>query len=443
MKRSLIVALPAAILLALGNLWAVEPDRPVASAERPAGAIFHPDPSHLWNRLHHAFFVRPEGGPESPDPDAVDPPLWPDTSGFLKTGASNEAAIAVLDEFLSSDGAALIPDPLKRAVMQHDLWAAFDWSVNTSSPESPERSSDRSLAPLRSLLAAAIRQLALTGEEIDALPDNLANAAAAGVFRADYDPANPRTPFLPADLLDPAGPWVCVRGALEGPSAPIHADYYQGRSPFLVFLRLPGDRKATMGYLNELNQATSRAAGGEAKELPQFPVGTMAALLRRMTVIDDRGRIQLTPVTQTLQMRVYRLVGSEVTDHENSQAAVKFRMERAGLFAEGHQGLKAIDWSEPLSVSLLQQNDRYEDKDGHSSIKTTMQSCIACHSCGGATIHSVFTYKQDDWVPGANLMAPNQLRLLVTDPLSEVKRTVRWKQGRYDWGMLMGLLERP
>ena len=61
-------------------------------------------------------------------------------------------------------------------------------------------------------------------------------------------------PFLPSGLLTDKGDWVCVRGALQGPSAPVHMRYYGGRSPFLVFLKIPGGRSETFKYLNLLNK---------------------------------------------------------------------------------------------------------------------------------------------------------------------------------------------
>jgi hypothetical protein len=443
MNKSPMFVIHAVAVLAVASLQADQPEIDEANTEPlPEVAIYDSDPSHLWNRVHRAFFVRPEADAAATNFDAVDPPLWSDTSSFLKSGSSHAAAIEVLDEFLANDGHALVADPLKRAVLQHDLWAVFDWSANCKTADSEDGTSGRNLADLRSRLADAIRELAMSVEEVAALPDNLAATASAGVFAADYDPEHPKEPFLPGDLFDPDGPWVCIRGGIAGPSAPVHAKYYLGRSPFLVFVQLPGGRQATLDYVNDLNKATRQLVKHDVEALPQFPVGTKTALLRRMTVIDNAGQIQLTPLTQTLQMRVYRQVGAEVTDHQNAQAPVKFRMKRGSLFDDDDGGLEAIEWDEPLRVSLLSSGDIYDHDRRGSSIKTTMQSCIACHSCGGAgTVHSIFTYKQDDWVPGANLMAPSRLRLVASSPSSESRRAVKSKQQRFEWGLLKGLLE--
>jgi len=366
------------------------------------------------------------------------------TTGFLRTGPSYDKAVAVLDAFLSSSGERLIRDPLKRAVLQQDMWAVFDWTANRKvRNESASAAADRSA--LHGRLAEAIRRLALTSQEIASLPDNLGAAAASKKYTTAYDEKNPRTPFLPPNLLDPAGPWVCVRGAFRGPSGPVHATYYNGRSPFLVFISLPGGRQATLDYLKDLNQAAVRQVGGvhRVADLPQFPVGTAVALLRQMSVIDTDGQMQVTPMVQTLQMRVYREVGPAPKNHLDAQAACKFRLQRRELFAGKAGGLVPVKWDEPLRVSLLQSGDFYDRPDArHGSIKTVMASCIACHSCGGATIHSIFTFKQDDWVPGARQMAANRLHLVTTSPRAEAVAAVRFKTQRYDWGLLRGWLER-
>ena len=86
--------------------------------------IYNPDPEHLWNRLHSALFVRDYGkNGKVYGQDTIDPLLWPDTKQFLLSGTSYETVLATLDEFLASGGENPVSDPLKRAILQHDLWA--------------------------------------------------------------------------------------------------------------------------------------------------------------------------------------------------------------------------------------------------------------------------------------------------------------------------------
>jgi hypothetical protein len=38
-------------------------------------------------------------------------------------------------------------------------------------------------------------------------------------------------------------------------------------------------------------------------------------------------------------------------------------------------------------------------------------------------------------------VAPNRLRLVATRPADESMKAVNWKQTRYEWGLLQGLLK--
>ena len=102
--------------------------------------LYDPDPNHLWNRLHQALHVRLTdlGNPEKEQPLLpgdqsyhaleLDAFLWPDRSTYLRFGEPHKTALAVLDEFLAKDGEKLIQEPVKRAFLQRDLWAVFDWT---------------------------------------------------------------------------------------------------------------------------------------------------------------------------------------------------------------------------------------------------------------------------------------------------------------------------
>src|ERR1700689_4147978 len=86
------------------------------SADAETGpAIYDPDPNHLWNRLHAAIFIRADIPSTARVPDALDPPLWYH-SRHLLAQPSHERILKLLDEFLTSHGERLIPDPVKRAL---------------------------------------------------------------------------------------------------------------------------------------------------------------------------------------------------------------------------------------------------------------------------------------------------------------------------------------
>ncbi|MDC0201478.1 hypothetical protein OAK04_03685, partial [Verrucomicrobia bacterium] len=372
-------------------------------------------------------------------------------TNFLLNGATHSKAIALLDEFIIGKGHLLISDPLKRAVLQHDLWSIFDWTANydkalpfggTSNSLSNSKELNKSRKSLRSRLSRAIDLLALNEAEALTLIDNYSMAVNSKPYLKILNAKGTEEPFLPSGLLTDKGDWVCVRGALQGPSAPVHMRYYGGRSPFLVFLKIPGGRSETFKYLNLLNQTTSAKVfrDTDIAELPQFPKGTSVALVRKMSVITKSGDILVSPLVQTVQMRIYNQVGENIKDHNSSQTVYKFALNRKDLFASINGGLRPVQKNSMEGLSLIYSSDYFENEKLKPN-STVMKSCIDCHSCGGGTIHSIFTYKQDDWVPEASGMSANKLRLLPTRIVDEQKKAISWKYKRHDWGLLQGWIE--
>jgi len=129
---------------------------------------------------------------------------------------SHESVLRVMDEFLQTHADRLIRDPVKRAILQRDLWAVFDWTVARVPNRPGEPAYEKEKFELQTRLAEVLRRLALTPEEIRVLPENYGQAVASGQFAKKYDPAHRDRPFLPPDLLDPLGPWVAIYG--QGPS---------------------------------------------------------------------------------------------------------------------------------------------------------------------------------------------------------------------------------
>ena len=77
--------------------------------------------------LHGTLRVRETAHDGWVGADSVDLILW-SNSKHLLDGPSHRRAIEVLDEFVAQHAERLIEDPLKRAVLQRDLWAIFDWT---------------------------------------------------------------------------------------------------------------------------------------------------------------------------------------------------------------------------------------------------------------------------------------------------------------------------
>jgi hypothetical protein len=205
---------------------------PAESSAKTASkrSMYQADPEHLWNRLHKAMLVRVGPDGRAYGQDRLEPLLWRGSKHLLE-GRSHKRAVALLEEFLKNKGEKLVEDPLKRAVLQRDLWLVFNWlegdhwksSELALKPEEVRAARDR----LRRPLAAVIGRLALTPEQIKKLPDNYAAAVASGEFAKRFDPERPDKPYLPPDLFAADGPWVCL-GRPDGPVAPGAARPGQG-----------------------------------------------------------------------------------------------------------------------------------------------------------------------------------------------------------------------
>jgi hypothetical protein len=254
-------------------------------------SLYHADPQHLWNRLHGALFVRVGPDGHAYGQDRLEPLLWLGSNHLLE-GPSHNQAFAVLEEFVKNNGEKLVTDPLKRAMLQRDLWLLFNWVEidHGKFGGPPPKVWQAAQARLRGPLATAVNRLALGPKEIQQLLDNYAAAVLAGKFAKQFDPKAPDKPYLPADLFAADGPWVCV-GRPDGPIGPGHLRDWDApnvftNSTFLLFVRLPGGRAATLAYLKKL-QSFDLPLMVKAKDdatayvpnpkLPQFPVDTEVA----------------------------------------------------------------------------------------------------------------------------------------------------------------------
>jgi hypothetical protein len=238
-----------------------------------------------------------------------------------------------------------------------------------------------------------MRMVALSEAEIKALPDNLNDAVKAGKHPAAFNPQEPDRPFLPNDLFVKDSPWVVVSNAFRTDSlgAPEHLAAVKGRSVFTVFIRLPAGRKATEQFVGKL----------QAKELPDLPEGTRTALLRRVLLIDDRGALRPTTLTESLQIRVYwkSLDGRPFA----------FKLRRGDLFAGRSGGLQPINLK------------------GHN-----------CHSCHARI--------DDEGVRTSTIASlyvggPRRRGLEVSDLEEQGQQTIAWVGRTYTWGLIQGLWE--
>jgi hypothetical protein len=363
-----------------------------APPDSPGVTVYDPNPNHLWNRLHAALYVGFDGDSQ-PDPGQLDPFGW-QRSPFEDKGVRYKRAVAVLDEFIAEQGHKLITEPRKRSLLQRDLWALFDvtapsrWLFTSKMMDGD--------IELASRAAKILRQLALTAEQIKALPDNFAEAAAANKIAAQSGVGQ---------LWDTNGPWILLGSRERAPLALSHVEFFNGRSAFFVFMNCPGGRDQTRNYIASL------PSNGSAASIPSLPKGTRVALVRQMQLIDDRGRIVLTPVTETLQIR-----GEENLEFKLSRK--QFAAEKASLDAVGPED------RERSFLTFLGRNKG----DGRAKV---MRTCFECHQGG---IESVNSYTRH--FPPSQSIRP---KLMETTRDEESLRIRIWKKERYEWGLLQGL----
>ena len=328
------------------------------------GAPYDPNPNHLWNRIHETFHVRVARDGTRYGADTVDPLLWRDTQ-YLLTEPSHTTAVRLLDQFLASNGEALVTDPVKRAVFQNDLWAIFDWLVSRLPPGS--RGSQDARIDLEKRIARVLRRVALSKKEIDALPDTYAEGVAAHVP-------------LPPDLFARTGSWVAIGG--DDTVAVQHAGEL-GRSAFIVFWNLPGGAAATSAYLRSLWDfpqpyvLDKSSPDGEVRAainpaLTQVPDGTRLALVRQMLLIDDSGAIVPSKLVQSVQLRTLPATFAE------------FRFSRRALFSRQGGGLRAVTPDEPDFITFSAHDEDILEMPDIRELRLSpvLGGCRNCHHVG-------------------------------------------------------------
>jgi hypothetical protein len=238
-------------------------------------------------------------------------------------------------------------------------------------------------------------------------------------------------------------------------------------------VRLPQGRQQTVDYLNSLRDfegplvyAQRRANGTPQLEInpdvPQFPVGTQWALVRRMSIIDVQGRIRPTPLIESIQLRRYDAIatlrvtrpGTSASGSPPVQQMLEFDLDRR------HQGaLKALSLGDAdfqFVHFMSQGGDPFElpsNQGAHAPDPTSARSaalatCYECHTAAGILSVASFNRERFSRQTVQRLQAtepPSQIAPPYTPPSntqSETEDTVLWKYRQFDWGLLQGLWRR-
>lgn len=364
-------------------------------------SIYDPDPNHLWNRLFVTFYrqkvssyVAGQMGKTVTNwvgPDVLDPPLGYHPR-FLLDDEPFAKCDAILDEFLNQQGAKLIHDPLKRALLQRDLWAVFDVlaeadffprtnSIGTGTP--PTTSQEQHRIVLERKIAQVIRSLALSRAEIESLPDTYSAAVRSDPFsgkqKSSYN-------FLPPDLFATNSTWFEIQ---PGDRPLDHTFMVGGRSVFRAFVKSPAGFTNALGdHIRDLErwrlqdrawaqlQQTNRAAARKTE--PQrpsgkLPFGTQLLLLREMICLDENLQMVPTHVVESVQFRTAPSVFQ-------SQSFGEAELSRGLLFQGKQGGLRPVPAGEPRFAAYDNLGHLAVDDKGNTlPLGATPQNCAGCH----------------------------------------------------------------
>ncbi|HEY4263519.1 MAG TPA: hypothetical protein VGM98_25370 [Schlesneria sp.] len=425
--------------------------------------IYDASPSHLWNRVHAALLCRVGPDGKTYGEDRLEPLLWMHSEHLLR-GKSFENAVAVLDEFDREGGESLIETPIKKAILQRDLWLVATWLTQKPDTEEKQR--------LQSALAKVIRRLALSSEQIEKLPDNYTSTVAAKVFSSRFDTWQPERSYLPAQVFDPEGPWVCI-GRGDGLIAPQHLREDSSspftNSVFLIFLKLSSTRVKTLQFLTELEtfkqpylvDNPNPSPGGMRGQshprlpnaaLPKWPKGTEVALVRRALLINTNGKIVASPITESLQLRVMRTNTPEpsaamfnIENARGNWAFFEFQFRRTDLLGPSPIGLRDVSGDRDFKTGFMSHpSDGFDEPSqpskpfplGSQPFQNNRASCIGCHQLPGLySFNSLAGFQfgrlRNSRDKNAQKIGPFQFK---TASIPEIEAAVvQWKETQASW----------
>lgn len=348
-------------------------------------AIYSDDPGDSWNRLFHCLFTRtlkirlsddfPEGAPftfsnanlggnrkysgnlferiESGD-RAVEP-LYPQEQFRDDVSTVQLLVEPRFSAFRTALSEALTEQrtrpPQERALMQGDLWGAYDFLSREVTAwilkDAPIPLYRERQAELRKPLAQLIKKIALSPDEIKALPDNYRSARSVQ--------------SLP-DLLAADGEWIEV---LWFPDRE-HDRTAHHRRAARVFLKpkqKPEDKQKFM----------QRAAGEDIR--PQLAA---VALLIQNLLVDRSSAVVPSPLTYTVQMRTF-----SSPDSPGTAPFLEYELSRRALLKDPDTG--GLKNSRALPAYLSGAGNDYSFASfatplaGNPIAVRQAAKCISCH----------------------------------------------------------------
>lgn len=379
--------------------------------------LYDPNPSHAWNRVFYLLFTRTlkarlapategavfaagddrlalsnrtvtriEGGDRAIDP-LYPSWIWMGSTAFDMLPGSTWGILdeprysALLEALTAVASTAAEQPPLARALMQADLWAAYDL-LYAASPTRGRLSAEvaartKRIERLLPLLARGIWSLALTRAEIAALPDTY--AAARHVHP------------LP-DLFDSQSGWMEIRWF----PARMHEDAVHNRRAARVFVKPTLTPTDPAAFLNRLrNQHGSH-----------FSALDEVALVIQTLLIASDGSVVPSPITYEIQIRRFGGAGTSPRSE-----ALQYELSRQLLLASPQTGgLRALDDQAPVYLPIAGNDFSFAAPPAmrpraEPVLVPLRQRCASCH---GPTLEHLITFSM---ITAPDREAPAVVRL--------------------------------
>ena len=358
---------------------------PVFVSDNPQ-AIYAADPNDSWNRIFRALFTRtvkvrvsdafPEGAPfESFQVRMGSFPIRLSKEKLSRTEVGDRAIEPLYPTFFSSEGAAIVLTdryselaaalrlaisesknraPIERALMQADIWAAYDIIYDTELGYGEDTPNHR--ATLLKLFQQFIRKLALSSEELKSLKSNYL----AGVSGSK----------LP-NLFSPESGWLEIE--LLPDRSHDHAARFRRAARVFVKPRAkpsdPGQFVESLKHHQHLDQVEA------------------VALVVQNLLIDTSGHIVPSPVFIDVQFRFYKI---DPATGKLAAQAQQFELSRRKLLTDPASG-GFVEYSETSPAYLVAAGNDYEFAssigDAGAAVVVPLRTrCVQCHNASLATI---------------------------------------------------------
>lgn len=427
--------------------------------------LYDADPQHLWNRIFAAIAIRQSNLPSKrggapiariEGGDTIDFLAWPGTTYWdePETVARLEK---LLDQFLKEKGEQLSTDPLKRVMLQRDLWAAFDFYISQNIARRGDLETRRRRTELCRKLALAIKALALPAETLAKLPDNYSLALKSGRFAVTHE-FDPRRDYLPPRLLTDRQEWPeldfhqpKLHEDIERRFVFLHTRAFRGRSYFRVFYRFPEGRQQLEEYLKKVEAVGVdwKTAGQNGfiqlkPDAPQLPAGTEVSLVQFLIALDTNLQPVPTSLVESVRVMVHKSPTGEKDPSTNTEIGInvaKYTLKRRLAFADmKFGGLKREPDNLPV-YRILFESENAQDWGPRGRFFELAADCRSCHAGGGQkgvqTIPSL--------VNSGGVDSGAQLGIVHTIPADAPSphpaRTVKWKKTDETYRRLVEFVE--